>query len=335
MKQYLKQIIVLLAVISALSACTKAISDEFVSYTNNQLNDTSWANNGYNSTTLNRNIFAEATRNTSIVDSFNYTIESKLSFGDSIQITFPAYSCTNINGSPITNSNTKIKAEITVLKKKGDFVKYANPTTNIFSLLQASSYCDIKLTKDGQEITIAPNSKVKIKLKDSIASSDMRFFTGNAIKYFKDSLLAWSPSNEGKVDIWRDNNGSNASKILGYEFTTNRIRWFGAAHYADSNVAKSKLNVILPPNFTNKNTAVFAVLKNSKTIINLLGDVSSKTFFTYNIPVNAEFTLVSVSKINGDYYLDSRVIKNVSANPISLSPYKKMLLFILEFIDKI
>ncbi len=333
MKQFFKYIIVSLAMLSAFSACNKAISDEFVSYPNNQLNDTVWANTGYNATALNKIIFPEITRSTGIVDSFNCLIESKLLFGDSIQIIFPANGCINANGSPITTNSSKIKAEITVLKKKGDFIKYANPTTNIFSLLQASSYCDIKLTKDGQEVNLAPNSQVKIKLKDSTASSDMRFFTGNAIKYFKDSLFAWSPSNDGKVDIWKDN--SSAGKILGYEFTTSRIRWFGAAHYADSNVAKSKLNVILPPNFTNKNTIVFAVLKNSKTVISLLGDASSKTFFTYNIPVNTEFTLVSVSKINGDYYFENRVIKSVSANPVSLAPYKKTLPSILEIIDKL
>jgi hypothetical protein len=335
MKLFYKYIFISLVIILAFSACKKAVSDEFVSYSNNSLNDTSWAVNGYSFTNLNRTIFADVVKNTSIIDSFNYTTESKLSFGDSLQITFPAYSCTYINGSPITNTSTKIRAEITILKKKGDFVKYANPTTNIFSLLQASNYCDIKLTKDGQEVTIAPNTKIKIKLKDTTASSDMRFFTENIIKYFKDSLLAWSPSSDGKIDIWKDNNGGSTTKTLGYEFSTNRIRWFGAARYADSNIIKSKLNVFLSPNFTNKNTSIFVVLKNSKTVINLLADANNKTFFTYNIPTNTEFTLISVSKINGDYYLDSRVIKSANANPIGLLPIKKSLAFITDFIDKL
>jgi hypothetical protein len=333
MKQFLKYFLITFAIVSTLNACNKAMSDEFVSYNNNQLNDTIWTNSGYNSSSLNRIIFPEVTRNTTLVDSFDCQLEGKLSFGDSIQISIPANSCIYNNGSPITSNSSIIKAEITLLKKKGDFVKYATPTTNIFTLLEASNYCNIRLTKDGKEVSIAPNNQIKIKIKDSTASSNMKFFAGNAIKYFKDSLFIWSPSNDGKVDVWKDN--SSAGKTLGYEYTTNRIKWFGTANYVDSNVAKTKLNVILSPNFTNKNTTVFAVLKNSKTVINLLSNNENRTFFTFNIPVNAEFTLVAIAKINNDYYLDSRVIKNASSNPISLSPYKKSLAFILEFIDKL
>lgn len=335
MKQFFKHILIILAATTAFCACNKAVSDEFVSYTNNPLNDTSWSNSAFTSTVLNKIIFPEITKGTSVLDSFDCLNEGKLNFGDSLQVVIPANSCTNGNGSPITGNSSKIKAEIIWLKKKGDFVKYAAPTTNVFSLLEAANYCDIKLTKDGQEIALAPNSQIKIRLKDSTANGNMKFFAGNAIKYFKDSVFAWSPSNDGKVDLWKDNSNGSGSRILGYEFTTNRIRWFGAANYADSNVAKTKINVILPPNYTNKNTIVFAVLKNTKTVISLLSNLENKTFFTLNIPVNAEFTLVAVSRINGDYYFDNRVIKTASANPIGLTPYKKTLPSILEIIDKL
>jgi len=333
MNDFFKHILTVFVVVLTLSSCNKAVSDEFVSYNNNQLNDTIWASNGYNTSLLNKSIFPETTRNATLIDSFDCQVEGKLSFGDSILVSIPANSCVYANGSPITTNRSIIKAEITILKKKGDFVKYATPTTNVFTLLEASNYCNIRLTKDGKEVSIAPNNQVKIKIKDTSASGNMKFFAGNAIKYFKDSLFVWSPSNDGKVDIWKDN--SSIGKTLGYEYTTNRIKWFGCANYIDSNSSKSKLNVILSPNFTNKNTTVFAVLKNSKTVVNLLSNSENRTFFTYNIPVNTEFTLVAVAKINDDYYLDSRFIKNANANPISLSPYKKSLAFIVEFIDKL
>ncbi|MDI9365879.1 MAG: hypothetical protein QM541_13065 [Flavobacterium sp.] len=333
MKQFFKHILITLAAVGAFSACNKAVSDEFVSYTNSPLNDTAWSNSAFTLTVFNKSIFPEITKGTSFVDSFDCRNESKLNFGDSLQVIISANSCTNGNGSPITGNSSKIKAEIVWLKKKGDFIKYAAPTTNIFSLLEASTYCDIKLTKDGQEVALAPNSQIKIRLKDSTANSNMKFFAGNAIKYFKDSVFAWSPSTDGKIDLWKDNSNGSGSRILGYEFTTNRIRWFGAANYVDSNVAKTKINVILPPNFTNKNTVVFAVLKNIKTTINLLSNAENKTFFTLNVPVNTEFTLIAVSRINGDYYFDNRVIKTASANPISLTPSKKTLPYILAFID--
>lgn len=333
MKHFLKYILVAIIITGTFSACKKAISDEFVSYPDNALNDTVWATSGYNTSALNRIIFPEITKTTLIVDSFNCFSEGKLNFGDSLQITFPANACIYLNGTPITNGATKVKAEITLLNKRGDFIKYGAPTTNVFSLLEASNYCDIKLTKDGKEIMLTSSSTVKIKIKDSTAKGDMKLFAGNTIKFFKDSLFSWSPSNDGSVTLWKDNSG--VGKVLGYEFITSRIRWFGAAYYTDSTLAKTRLNVILPPNYTNKNTAVFAVLKNKKTIINLLGEPNTKTFFTYNLPINTEFTLVAISKINGDYYLESKIIKAANANPVSLAPYKRTYNQILEFLEKL
>ncbi|MFC4230468.1 hypothetical protein ACFOW1_01100 [Parasediminibacterium paludis] len=332
MKPFLKYIVVSLTVVIAFCACNKAISDEFVSYANNPLNDTTWSNVAYTSTVLNKIIFPEITKGTTVIDSFDCLGDSKLIFGDSLQILVPANSCMTINGSPITNNGSKITAEISWLKNKGDFIKYAMPTTNVFSLLEASNYCDIRLTKDGQEVAIVPNAQVKIRCKDTTANSNMKFFVGNAIQYARDSVFAWSPSSDGKIALLQDN---STGKIWGYEFTTSRIRWFGAANYADSSVPKTKLNIILPPNFTNKNTVVYAVLKNTQTIISLLSNPDNRTFFTLNIPVNTEFTLVAVSKINDDYYFDSRIIKNASANPIGLLPYKKPLPDILEIINKL
>ena len=50
------------------------------------------------------------------------------------------------------------------------------------------------------------------------------------------------------------------SSYSGYEMISKNIRWVMAGRYADSTQPKTKLTAILSPNFTNKNTAVFAVL---------------------------------------------------------------------------
>ena len=321
--------------IASFTACSKAVSEDFISYQNNPLNDTAWTNNGYNAAALNSIIFPEITRNTTVVDSFNCFTDSKLSFGDSIIVSFPANAFSTLNGAPITNGNSKVKAEITVLKKRGDFIKYGAPTTNIFSLLEAGNYCDVKLTRDGQEIMLSAGSQATIKIKDSTASTNMKLFSGNIVKYNKDTLLSWSPSTNGKINLWLDNSAPYSSKIFGYEFTTNSIRWFGAASYVDSSQAKTRLNVILPSNYTNKNTIVFTALKMQKTVISLLNDPTTKTFFSYNIPLNAEFTLVAISKINADYYLDYRVIKAANPNPVSLAPSKKTFSQVLSFLDNL
>jgi hypothetical protein len=333
MKQFSTYIILAIITITSFTACNKAISDEFVSYPNNPLNDTAWTTGGNNALANNKLQLPEMARNIAI-DSFDYTIENKISFGDSIQIYFPANACSNINGAPITSSG-KVKIEIILLKKRGDFVKNAAATTNVLALLEAGIYCDIKLTKNGQEVLLNPNNQVKIKVKDSTANNDMKFFIGNPIKYYKDSIFSWAPSQDGQVSIWKDNNGSSASKTIGYELTTKRIRWFGTSKYADSTAAKTRLNVTLPPNYTNKNTTVFAVLKTKNTVASFFSDAATKSFFTLNMPVSAEVTLVSISNINNSYYLGNQSFRVTNANPVNMLPEKKTLVQILDFLDKL
>ena len=311
-----------------ITSCTKESSDEFVTYTNNPINDTVWANSN-NNVPLYKIIIPQLITPT-IVDSFNCLVDNTLTFGDSLQIFFSASTCTNSNGTTIT-SGGKIKIEINLLKQKSDFVKYALPTTNIFSLLEAGNFIDIKLSRDGQDIYLNPNNQIKVRIKDSAINNNMIFFAGSFIKYNMDTVFAWVPSIDGKVSIWKDNTVS--SKNLGYEIATNKLRWIGNAYYTDSLQAKTRLNVTLPLNYTNKNTVVFAVFKNKKTVINLLGDATTKTFYTLNIPVNTEVTLVSLTKIENNFYLGSKAVKVINGYPFSLIPEKKTTGQIAEFLE--
>lgn len=337
MNKILSNIIVVLFAAVAFTSCQKESSDEFVVYANNAMNDTVWASNGTSFSSLNKIIIPELTTG-SIVDSFNCSVDNTLIFGDSLQAFFGASSCINANGTTITGGG-KIKIEINLLKKKSDFIKYASPTTSVVALLEAGNYIDIKLSRDGQEVFLNPNSQAKIRIKDTAINNDMKFFTGSTIKYNADSIFSWSLApNIGKVGIWKDNvavGGSTSAKNLGYEFTTNRLRWIGCAYFADSLQAKTRVNVTLPLNYTNKNTAVFAVFKSKKTVINLLNDAITKTFFALNIPINTEVTLVSLTKINNDYYLGSKTAKVTNSDPITVLPEKKTLTQIIEFLEKL
>jgi hypothetical protein len=316
-------------VVLTITACTKATSDQFVSYTNNPLNDTVWSSNGTNISAITQIIIPDIAKN-NITDSFNSLVDNTLTFGDSLQVVIPANACTNANGTAITTS-AKIKMDITLLRKKGDFIKHVSPTTNVISLLEAGNYVDIKLSRDGQEIKLDANNPIKIRVKDIAANSNMKFFSGAFIKYYQDTIFSWSPSFEGKVDIWK----SSTPTPLGYEFTTNKLRWIGCSYFFDSLQPKTRLNVVLPSNHTNKNTALFLVLKNKKTVVSLLNHAATKTFFTHNIPVGTEATLVSLTKINANYYLGSKAIKVTNGDVLNILPEKKTLEQIVAYLNSL
>ena len=88
----------------------------------------------------------------------------------------------------------------------------------------------------------------------------------------------------------------------------------------------STAHVILPSNFTNKNTLVFAVFKNNNSVIRLIPESTSRTFSYQKMPVGATVNFVSISLIDAKIYLGSQetVIYNSQSykvkprlNPIS------------------
>ena len=330
MKNFTQNIIWFWVVVITITACTKETSDQFVSYSNNELNDTVWSSNGTNFSAITKVIIPDILKD-NITDSFNSLVDNTLTFGDSLQVVILANACTNANGAPITTS-AKIKMDITLLRKKGDFIKYASPTTNVTSLLEAGDYVNIKLSKDGQEIKMAPNNPIKIRVKDIATNSNMKFFSGTFIRFNQDTIFSWLPSFDGKVEIWRNN---TITQPFGYEFTTNRLGWIGCSLFSDSLQPKTRLNVVLPSNYTNKNTAVFVVFKNKKTVVNLLNDAVTKTFFTYNMPVGTEATLVSLTKINANYYLGSKAITVNNGDVLNMLPEKKSLEQIIAYLNSL
>ena len=329
MKKFTQNIMWLWVVVVTITACTKETSDQFVSYNNNALNDTVWSSNGTNFSAITK-IIIPYNINDNITDSFNSLVTSTLTFGDSLQVVIPANACTNANGAPITSSD-KIKIDITLLRKKGDFIKFASPTTNLTSLLEAGNYLDIKLSKEGQDIKLATNNPIKIRVKDIVTNSNMKFFSGAFIRFNQDTIFSWLPSFDGKVEIW----ANSTSTPLGYEFTTNKLGWIGCSFFSDSLQPKTRLNVVLPSNYTNKNTAVFVVFKSKKTIVNLLDDAVTKTFFTYNIPVGTDATLISLTKINANYYLGSKAITVTNGDVLNMLPEKKTLEQIITYLNSL
>ncbi len=304
------------------------MSGDFVSYSNDELNDTTW------SRLVNNSSFETALaplQTPSIIDSFNSTAGAVLSYGDSLQVSFPANNYVALNGL-VTGT---VKVEITVLKKRSDFIRFFKPTITTNALLDAANEIDIKLTKNGREVFLQHGAFIKLKLKDILASADMKFFVGTNGIVNGNTHFLWLYNSDGKVNIWQDTLQGGIVRKLGYEFVTNKLRWFGGCNIIDSSLPKTRLNVTLPLNYTNKNTTVFVVFKNRKTVVALSADNDKKLFYTLNIPTGSEVTLLSLTRINNDFYLGSKVVSITNANAISLKPEKKELFKIFEFLGQL
>jgi hypothetical protein len=320
-------------IIMMFSACNKDLSSNnnpFSPYLNNSQNDTVWSTASLHKDAT-TGPFIPALTSPSFKDSFNCTTGATLAYGDSLQVIFPPNAYTSNNGA-ITSGY--ITFEVTILQKKGDFIRYDKPTVNYTSILESGGYVYARLSKNGQPVYLSSQASIHVKVKDTLAKTDMNYFVGFSGKYASDSLFCWAPNSYGKVSIWYDTNPTTYRK-LGYDIQTNMLGWFGASFYTDSTPPLTRLNVILPVNFTNKNTEVFAVFKNRKTVVNLLPDFPSRSFYALNIPANTTVTLVSVTKINSNYYLGTNTLQVTNANPITIKPQLITIQQLSNFLDSL
>jgi hypothetical protein len=244
-----------------------------------------------------------------------------------IQVSFPANSCVNAAGQPITG---RIKVEIMLLKKKGDMVRLSKPTTYYDSLLVTAGQIFISLKKDGQPVQLAPNAKINIRYTDFPTNQLMKLFAGDESNA---QQFNWIPSPNSANSIF-------SVGTQNYEIYTNHLRWTSVAYGFDlSTVAKVTVTANLASHFTNANTVAFAVFKDMRSVAGMYGNVNTRKFSSGGLPIGKAITVVVISKQVNDYYLGFE--STVTAIPttgtgvqtVSITPIKRSLPDILYYLS--
>ena len=328
------------SIVLLFTACTKELSDNFTVYANHPLNDTVWVKNVSNTASVHAlfDLFVPGI----IVDSFNVATGASLHYGDSLDIEFQPGSCIGTGTSGVPTGNARL--EIVQLKRKGDFIKFFKPTTtDNASVLVTGGGLFIRVLKDGKELSLATGSTVKVRFSDvDTAKPNMQTFygrEGNPVPLKGiDTSYSWVRDYDTTaLTTWaKTSNNPLVPSYFGYEMNSKNLRWMAAERYIDSTQPRTKITAILSPNFTNKNTAVFAVFANQKTVVNLHGDYPSRSFFANNIPLRTSIKLISLSYIGSDLYLGVKDISSVATvTSYTILPEKKSLKDILAFLDNL
>lgn len=330
-----------------LTACTKELSDNFNLYAGSPLNDTVWTKNVLSSSSVN-NLFDDLLPR-SIIDSFNVSMgstlhygDTTLHYGDSTSLVFSPGSCIGSGSSGVPADNALV--EIMPLKRKGDFIRTFRPTTTSNgSILETGGGFFIRVSKDGKELTLAAGIPFTINFNDvDTPKQSMQVFYGRegVPAPFKgiDTSFSWIRDYDTTaLPIWsKFSNNPLVPSYMGYQLNSKNLRWVMAGKYIDSTLPKTKLTAILSPNFTNKNTAVFAVFNNQKTVVSLRGDYPSRSFFANNIPLKSSVRLISISKIGSDYYLGVTDISSVAfVTHYTIVPYKLNLKDLIIYLNNL
>jgi hypothetical protein len=318
------------------SSCQKELSStDIIRYDNHPLNDTVWQNTLPGTAPV-HSLFRLLAPVVSI-DSFPVTKDTTLNFGDSLEISFTAGSCT-APGAPGVPVSGIAKLELFHLRSKGDYIKAFKPTTSNGYLLESAGAFFLRVTKDGKELALLPGTSVKIRfVAEGEPKINCQVFNGREGNPIPDSgidtAFNWVPDADSSwIRTFQKPGGTGTVK--GYEMFVKNLRWVSAERYLDSTAPKAKLSVILPLNYTNKNTAAFAVFADHKTVVHLKADYASRTFAAVNIPKGKKFRIVTITKIAEDMYLGTKDVDDIGTTAaFSVKPEKKSLQEIIQFLN--
>jgi len=313
-------------------ACKKESSITFTLNNTLAINDTTWTTSSISTGKVD-SIYNGLCNVPLNVDSFNCGTGGSFLYDDPYHnavLTFPALSYNNAGGVPVNGANN-IKIELTVLEKKGDFIKSLIPTNSGKTILASSYSFYLRLSVQGQEVFLAPNTYFSFQWNNDEPLTDLKFYEGLNLSN-PDSLFNWNYSAKGTI---KPNYYPGSQTIKGYQLNSAVTHWNGCFSTVDTSTGTSRLDIILPPNFTNKNTLVFGLISNSIAVIRLAPDYNARTFYATGIPVNAPLTAISISLIDNIFYLGIPQPGNFSNNIIKLNPKASSVNEIQNFLNSL
>lgn len=331
--------------ISGCTSCTKEVSGEFTQYQNNPLNDTVWSTSlkpTDAANTIVNDIMPALEKETFNLESTRSEI--KVGRNDSFRIFFDKGIFTSLENGVITPVKPEGTAEIQVfrIRRTGDLIKCLRSTQSGNVLMETAGGFFIRVVKDGKELNIASDKKYTVWWIETGANPKL-----NMLKYYAkesnpapgynvtDPNFEWKPDAELKPIPYLYEIGSNTPR--GYDITFSSLRWVSMQKNVlpNSSNPSLRLTTIFSPNFTNKNTTVFAYYKRQKTVVKLDFDYASRSFKTDLLPAGADIKIVSISKIGSTYYLGKQEMSSlVAGSPIKIEPEKIPLEKLQAYLDE-
>jgi len=291
-----------ISITSFLASCTKS-TEKFTPYSSAELNDVSWS--ATQMPLSKQQAIIAALSKPNFIDSFNSYNGDTLNVNNNLQVAFPGNSCL-LNGLNYTGSvSTTLKQLIT----KGDFVRNLTSSCNSNNLYDSKGVFLLNLADNAaNSLSLASGTQYDLSLADSNISQGYVYVSGSIISPNLDSIN-WKIADSFEVGYLTNSSILvNGVTKKAYKVKSKELSWINIATPIKKSAVAS-FNVALGvSNFTNKNTAVFAVFKDYNTVIKLKSDVASQTFVAENIPIGSNINLVSISYIDGQFYIGKQLI---------------------------
>lgn len=336
MQRISKHIIAAFFLFTGFSSCKKELSGNATLNMANALNDTIWTRLLPANAPV-KALFDSISPRT-YTASFNNESGGTLHFGGNVDLIFQPGSFVRANGAAVTGD---VKIELIKLLTKGEMIKAMQATLYYNTLLESAGAFFVKAFQNNQELVLAPDVAYLIQYidPDNSPKTSMQVYNGKEgipAPAGVDPEFTWIKSTDGSMVGSFIRSSQGGQDQTGYEIVSKKLNWVCAAKQSYFNSGTSHLTAILPLNFTNKNTVVFAVFDEYKTVVPLYSDYAIRAFRAPNLPRSQKMTLISISKINQDFYYDEKDLSDIGTTGIfKLRPEKKPIKDILEHLTSL
>jgi hypothetical protein len=308
------RILLTILITTFIVSCNKELPDDFVPYGTSLQPDTVWKLNP--PTTAPANDLLDIFTDHVTIQGFYADTGGTFKLNDSLYIEIPANALLK-NGSPVVGL---VSVNVSHYRTKGQLIA-ANISTldnSNSQTLETIGAFYVQFYKNSDPLTLAPGKKYTLRAK-SLSTNIL----SNIFPFYKTQTpglqTTWAPSTDGSSATY-NTSGTEPSYVLQLA----GMGWLTAAKSADAtNAEKIRLNVILPPPFTNANTIAFTVFKEQNVVVRLHPDIASKSFYTEGMPSGKQIKIITISKLADQFYIGITDASATKGSIVKVVPEKK------------
>lgn len=295
------------AVALVFGACNGDTSNEFLANPNLPVNDTTWSSSASDISTVDAAFPLPPAAEEVLDNTANDTI-----FTPIFDAFFPAFSVIN-NGQAVNGS---VDSKINFIRKKGDCIKLGRGTVDIAgNALELGFALSFRASQGTTALAYSQTSNPTVFVRSNITSTGWQLFYGHNVNISSIPTNTWRVPNDNSNFQWVNSTGN-----AGYFVDAKNTQFFGLLRAVDTSNGTARLNVILPLNYTNRNTSVYIVFSSINCVLKLQADAVNKVFFSNKVPNGLPATLVVASKIGNDFYYNSRPITTAPGHIFNVVP---------------
>ena len=252
------------------------------------------------------------------------TKENMITTTKGVRVNIPANSFCNGEGVQI---NGDVNISVFVLTKKSEWVSFAQFSNTSDQLIDWYKTISVQASYNGTTLKLLPGKVLTVQLPEDNPSVNWKLLNG---KYLSTRTFITTISPNGyNFKTWTD----QGTIIKGLEFPITSLDWIGIGTILP-NPPKNLLQINLPANYYEFNTAVIAVNPSDNVIFYLTNNGNSNTFTGY-LHTLKNITLVVLSEQGNNTYFGSKDYYEelTPDSVIDKEPGAKSILEIEEYIN--